>query len=64
MINRMTDYDPVTEADPRAMAPESSESLLQNPAGTINGFVRRHPEAILVTGVVLGLALGWWVKRK
>lgn len=64
MINRITDYDPVAEADPRAMAPESSGSVLQDPAGTVTWIVRRHPEVVLISGVVLGLALGWWVKRR
>lgn len=63
MINRMTDYDPVAEADPGAIPPESPTAM-QDPIGTATWIIRKHPEVVLVTGMVFGLALGWWVKRK
>lgn len=31
---------------------------------TVSDLMRRYPLATLVTGGCLGVALGWWVKRR
>ena len=62
MINRVSDY---TERAARRQFDDTSSAIrskLNLPR--VDSFAREHPAVVLAIGATLGVAFGWWVKRK
>lgn len=62
MINRIPNYE---ERPARRSFDESAEAIRAKLNLTqVDRFARQYPAAVLTVGAALGLAFGWWVKRK
>ena len=51
----------VTEPAQQASSADSHLAAVQN---KVAGWLDKHPAVVVGTGVVLGVALGWLVKRR
>lgn len=67
MINRMYQFEEPPQRSPRLNQNDetgtiSSRGKLKTPKA--QRLAKEHPIALITLGLVAGLAMGWWVKRK
>ncbi len=62
MINRVFDYSEQTAR--RQFDQDSSAIRSEQKLPRLESFARKNPAVVLAIGATLGVALGWWVKRK
>ena len=62
MINRISEYEDRTAIRSFDESAEAIRATLN--LSHVDRFAREHPAAVLAMGAALGLAFGWWVKRK
>ncbi len=51
------------DSSPRQHAAEIRREARQ-PTGRISRFIEKQPAAVIATGVMVGIGIGWLVKRK
>lgn len=66
MINRLGQYERATDATSNTKTVEAQRSTLdwKQWLGTVEEFIVEHPRQTLVSALVVGVALGWLVKRR
>ncbi|MEQ9409339.1 MAG: hypothetical protein RIK87_16505 [Fuerstiella sp.] len=64
MINRMTDSDSSTERSLKHRGDATASPVMGKCNLSAEGLITKHPGLVLAAGVALGLAVGWWVKRR
>ncbi len=62
MINRVAEYDEQTAKKSFDETATAIRSKLHLPH--VDSFAREHPAAVMAIGALVGVAIGWWVKRK
>lgn len=62
MINRISEYE--QQAVRKSFDDSAAAIRTKLNLPHVDSFANEHPAAVVAMGAVLGLAFGWWVKRK
>lgn len=65
MINRLIDYDLHSRRpESRVQLPHEAEDEGSGLKTKLDSLTRKYPVALIAAGLVAGVCLGYWVKRK